>query len=240
MLCRRVPLTPHRCTARSDRAPDALVRERARLYAELEFAKWLVHGHDNDDARVVDDAVALLESLAANVAGSALITDTPVDVEGALALLGRVPQSRVEVDTSMQTDAYDPEQLSQWIADEDAAREGDDGADLAVAAGAVDVDPNATAPIEPLGAAASTSHPVPAPLAAASSDEVDAARGVSDAARGVSDVAAEGVSDAERGGSDDAERAGSDAERAVSDDAADAASDAERASDAALRRWLAD
>ena len=32
--------------AASGRAPDSHARERARLYAELEFAKWLVHGHD--------------------------------------------------------------------------------------------------------------------------------------------------------------------------------------------------
>ena len=54
--------------AHSGRAPDARARERARLYAELEFAKWLVHGHETGRDDVIDDAVGLLESLAAGVA----------------------------------------------------------------------------------------------------------------------------------------------------------------------------
>ena len=33
--------------AASGRAPDGLVRERARMYAELEFARWLVHGDES-------------------------------------------------------------------------------------------------------------------------------------------------------------------------------------------------
>ena len=49
--------------AHSGRAPDALLRARARLYAELEFAKWLVHGHEAGRDDIVDDAVGLLESL---------------------------------------------------------------------------------------------------------------------------------------------------------------------------------
>ncbi len=43
---------------RSHRAPDSLLSERARLHAELEFAKWLVHGHESGDRTVVGDAVA--------------------------------------------------------------------------------------------------------------------------------------------------------------------------------------
>jgi macrolide phosphotransferase len=107
----------------SDRAPDAGVRERARLYAELEFAKWLVHGHDAERSDIVDDAVALLESLAATVAGSDLLTDGQVDVDGAIALLGQVPaaDSAAASDTSMHTDAYDAAELSQWIDDDDDA-----------------------------------------------------------------------------------------------------------------------
>lgn len=105
--------------ATSGRAPDTLARERARLYAELEFAKWLVHGHEAGSADVVDDAVALLTSLAESVAGEDLVTDAGLGVEDAIALLERMPSAPAsEVDTSMQTDAYDPEELSGWLHDD--------------------------------------------------------------------------------------------------------------------------
>jgi hypothetical protein len=112
--------------AHSDRAPDARARERARLYAELEFAKWLVHGHETGRKDVIDDAVALLESLAAGVDGDEIVTDAALDVDDAIALLERMPGATPApaVDTSMQTDAYDPEELSLWVStdgDEDAS-----------------------------------------------------------------------------------------------------------------------
>ncbi|MFH8250364.1 phosphotransferase [Microbacterium sp. B2969] len=108
--------------ARSSRAPDALVRERSRLYAELEFAKWLVHGVENDREEIVDDAVTLLASLAEGVRGDELLPDGDLDVEDAIALLGRVPEATsAVVDTSMQTDAYDPEELSLWVTTEDVS-----------------------------------------------------------------------------------------------------------------------
>ena len=109
--------------AGSSRAPDARARERARLYAELEFGSWLVHGHESGRSDVVDDAVALLETLAAGVAGDDIVMDAPLDVDDAIALLGRTPEAAVVVDTSMQTDAYDPEELSLWV----PADESDDG-----------------------------------------------------------------------------------------------------------------
>ncbi|RFA19968.1 phosphotransferase [Subtercola boreus] len=43
---------------------DRQLRKRARLYAELEIAKWLVHGSDLRDAAIVDDAVGMLNGLA--------------------------------------------------------------------------------------------------------------------------------------------------------------------------------
>lgn len=116
----------------SSRAPDALVRERARLYAELEFAKWLVHGFDTGREDVVDDAVNLLDSLAQGVEGDDLVPDDDLDVDDAIALLGRTPDAAPpgDIDTSMQTDAYDPAMLSLFIADEEdraAAARADDG-----------------------------------------------------------------------------------------------------------------
>lgn len=118
----------------SNRAPDALARERARLYAELEFAKWLVHGHETGRDDIVADAVVLLESLAIGVQGDDIAPDAALGVDDAIALLDRVPESApAGADTSMQTDAYDPEELSQWMAEIDAAdEESHDTADLDV------------------------------------------------------------------------------------------------------------
>ncbi|MFB8387102.1 phosphotransferase [Microbacterium sp. NPDC055910] len=176
-------------TAHSERAPDARVRERARLYAELEFAKWLIHGHESERPDIVDDASALLDSLAASVGAEDLVADGHLDVDDAIALLDRMPAaSAVPVDTSMQTDAYDPEQLSQWIADEDdeAPRDTD----------AAETDSDADAD-EPASSGGMEWTP-------------------DDVSTGPVDVTPRRADDG------------------------DAVADAERASDAALRRWLAD
>ncbi len=105
-------------------APDALLRERARLYAELEFAKWLVHGDEIGRTEIIDDAVALLTALSEGVLDDDLVTDAALGVDGAIALLDRVPDAApAPGDISMQTDTYDPEELSLWI-----TTEGDTGA----------------------------------------------------------------------------------------------------------------
>ncbi|MFJ6652057.1 aminoglycoside phosphotransferase [Microbacterium sp. NPDC091313] len=136
--------------AAADRAPDALLRERARLYAELEFARWLVHGVDRGDESVVADAVALLSALADGVRGDRIVPDAPADVDAALAFAERMPTAADESDaaTSMQTDTYDPAQLSLFLADErdrDAhdTVEPDFGLE-----GLRPVDPEETAPID--------------------------------------------------------------------------------------------
>jgi len=106
--------------AQTVRAPDGLLRERARLYAELEFAKWLVHGHDADRAEIVEDAVGLLTALADGVQGDELVPDDDLGLDDAIALLDRVPEAAPAADTSMQTDAYDPEELSLWAGVDEA------------------------------------------------------------------------------------------------------------------------
>ena len=202
--------------AGSDRAPDARTRERARLYAELEFGQWLVHGHDSARDDIVADAVTLLESLAAGVAGDELVSAAALDVDDAIALLDRVPgAASPAIDTSMHTDAYDPAELAQWVADElddeprvtDAGAEGGGGTSgdtdtgtrdhVESAAPAALFDDESTAPIDLPATSAS-------PEAAALGDAARTAGG----AHGAGDT--------------------------------DAAADAERSSEAALRRWLAD
>lgn len=42
---------------------DRQIVQRARLYAELELAKWLLHGTQQRSTEIVDDAVALLHGL---------------------------------------------------------------------------------------------------------------------------------------------------------------------------------
>ncbi|KJQ53626.1 phosphotransferase [Microbacterium sp. SA39] len=97
-----------------DRAPDAGLEIRARLLAELEFARWLVHGDSMRRPDIVDDAAALLESLAEGLRSDdlSIIAARSEGVDSALDALGRVPSATVaDVDTSMQTDAYNPNQL---------------------------------------------------------------------------------------------------------------------------------
>lgn len=119
-------------TAASVRAPDAGIHNRARLYAELEFAKWLVHGDDIGSEEIITDAVNLLVSLADSVQDDDLTRIETISPDDALGRAGLVPDRRVPVDTSMQTDAYDPEELGAFEAqDAPAARPGaaDDGFD---------------------------------------------------------------------------------------------------------------
>ncbi|MCZ4300479.1 hypothetical protein [Microbacterium oxydans] len=125
-----------------DRAPDAGLEVRARLLAELEFARWLVHGDAMHRPDIVDDAASLLEALAEGLRTDdlAIIDARGVGVDSALDALDRVPKDAVaEVDTSMHTDAYNPEEL--WA---DSA-DGEDGEATVTASSA---EPTATAPGE--------------------------------------------------------------------------------------------
>lgn len=49
------------------RPGDRQVRQRATLYAELEVAKWLLHGTDSRSTEIVDDAVEMLSGLVESV-----------------------------------------------------------------------------------------------------------------------------------------------------------------------------
>jgi aminoglycoside phosphotransferase (APT) family kinase protein len=97
------------------RAPDGGLRIRARLYAELEFVQWLVHGSHLHEDDVVDDAAALLDDLARSVRDDELVPrESREPLDDAMAILDRMPATAPApaVDTSMQTDAYDPDELA--------------------------------------------------------------------------------------------------------------------------------
>ncbi len=114
--------------AAAHHTPDAELSARARLYAELEFARWLAHGHETGASRVVDDAVALLTALDEGVRDEPLLADEHSSVDDALELLGRTPATATATapgDTSMQTDTYDPAVLAAYLADQDAAEQAD-------------------------------------------------------------------------------------------------------------------
>ncbi|MFT4260696.1 phosphotransferase [Microbacterium sp.] len=98
----------------ADRTPDGAIEVRARLSAELEFARWLVHGDALHDPAIVDDAAGLLEALAEGLRSDDLrvIAARSEGVDSAMDALDRVPTgAKAAVDTSMQTDAYTPSEL---------------------------------------------------------------------------------------------------------------------------------
>lgn len=102
----------------SHRAPDPQLAERARLHAELEFAKWLVHGHTAGTDSIVADAVALLESLDESVRDEPAMARDAVTADEAIAASSRLPAGTGPVDTSMHTDTFDPETLAALRAED--------------------------------------------------------------------------------------------------------------------------
>lgn len=151
--------------AGTERSPDAMLAERARLHAELEFAKWLIHGHESGSSTILDDAVGLLESLDESVRDEPPLAAGTVTLDDAIAALGRVPAAPTDsVDTSMQTDAYDPGSMDPF----------DDEDELAEARSA-SVDQE-TEPIEFSGWPGMDEAPAPASAEDEDRDPDDAAR----------------------------------------------------------------
>lgn len=105
---------------RSHRAPDPMLVARSRLHAELEFAKWLIHGHTSGDEAIVADAVSLLGSLDESVRDEPLARET-ISVDETIAAIGRVAAGTEVGDTSMQTDAFNADMLAAFTAEELAA-----------------------------------------------------------------------------------------------------------------------
>lgn len=60
----------------TNRSHDRLVADRAKLYAELDVARWLLHGTQLRSTEIVDDAVAML---------SGIVDDAANDVMSSLA-----------------------------------------------------------------------------------------------------------------------------------------------------------
>lgn len=125
----------------SDRTPDGALALRARLLAELEFARWLVHGDAMHRADIVDDAAGLLEALAEGLRENDLsvIAQRSEGVDSALDALDRVPETAAtRVNTAMETDAYNPRDLLPGDTAEvgsDDSLAGDATADLTDVAG---------------------------------------------------------------------------------------------------------
>ena len=104
---------------------DAHLPQRALLYGELELAQWLLHGVEQRDAAIIDDAVSLLDGLAASVhdrSSEPLSPETgPIltvgDVERLLDDTPRDHASR-EGAATMLTDSYDFSELERREAGE--------------------------------------------------------------------------------------------------------------------------
>ncbi|GEK78892.1 phosphotransferase [Agrococcus baldri] len=72
---------------------DRQVRQRAMLHAELDIARWLLHGVERDDAAIVEDAKGMLAGLVARVdsdGGAAIAPQRleTMDLTGVQAYLG--------------------------------------------------------------------------------------------------------------------------------------------------------
>jgi len=77
---------------------DENITRRALLYAELELARWLLHGIDTHDLAVTNDAVVLLDALVSQVhdrVSDTLLSDSgeALSVDEVERLLTRVPQN---------------------------------------------------------------------------------------------------------------------------------------------------
>ena len=77
-------------------ATDRQFTQRAMLYAELEVARWLLHGRELRDQSIVDDAVQMLDGLVDRVHGNTVnplstATGPIMALDDVEALLDRTP-----------------------------------------------------------------------------------------------------------------------------------------------------
>jgi len=93
---------------------DTRITQRAMLYAELELARWLLHGTATRDQAIVDDAVTMLDGLVDTVHSHTMHPLSPdtgpiLDVAGVENMLDQTPRRARDRDrhASMHTDSYD-------------------------------------------------------------------------------------------------------------------------------------
>ena len=104
---------------------DEHLPQRALLYGELELARWLLHGVDQHDAAIIDDAVGLLDGLAANVHDDSSERLSPetgpiLTVDAVERMLDDTPRDHVprEAGATLLTDSYDFSELERREAGE--------------------------------------------------------------------------------------------------------------------------
>lgn len=105
---------------------DRQVRQRAMLHAELDIARWLLHGVDRDDSSIVDDAKDMLAGLVARV-------DSDDDAAIAPHRLETMDLTGVQQYLGASPDAAPIEQETRPI--ENPAASGERGVDAADALG---------------------------------------------------------------------------------------------------------
>lgn len=101
-------------TAGRGSASDRLITQRAMLYAELELARWLLHGVETHDEAVIADAVAMLDGLVDSVHADVMnpispLTGPVMAVSDVEAMLQDTPRTdlRRGGGAEMHTDSYD-------------------------------------------------------------------------------------------------------------------------------------
>ncbi len=110
---------------------DPRITQRAMLYAELELARWLLHGTDSRNQSIVDDAVAMLDGLVESVHTHTMHPLSPktgpiLDVNDVENLLASTPRGipRRDRGSAMHTDAYNLSEFGPSEFDDDAAAPG--------------------------------------------------------------------------------------------------------------------
>lgn len=124
---------------------DPRITQRAMLYAEMELARWLLHGTATRNQAIVDDAVTMLDGLVENVHSQTMHPLSPatgpvLDVSAVESMLQATPRGtpRPGNGSAMHTDAYD---MSEFRSNEFHKSEFDDTGAIntgAINTGAID------------------------------------------------------------------------------------------------------
>jgi aminoglycoside phosphotransferase (APT) family kinase protein len=109
---------------------DPRITQRAMLYAEMELARWLLHGTATRNQAIVDDAVTMLDGLVENVHSQTMHPLSPatgpvLDVSAVESMLQATPRGAPRPDngSAMHTDAYN---MSEFRSNEYHKSEFDD------------------------------------------------------------------------------------------------------------------